>query len=193
MSIKGSKKITNFFILRGGFPFVVRLISSEVNEMLSCLRYRNHLGAYLDGELSPRRAKNVSAHLGRCKACRVALEDLRRLAPVMHALEVPPVPTGLADHVMAHARTRAVRSREGSVVWSPLEWWRMVSTPLRLAACATVLLAFFLGVGLGRGVFVSGNNQTTVAEAASIEGFEWFSPTPPASLGSTYLLLASNN
>jgi hypothetical protein len=69
----------------------------------------------------------------------------------------------------------------------------MVSAPLRLTACATVLLAFFLGVALGRGVLVFGNNQTTVAGAASMEGFEWFSQTPPASLGSTYLMLASND
>ena len=161
--------------------------------MLSCLRYRNRLGAYLDGELSPRRSKTVSAHVARCKACRVALEELRRLVPVMHALEAPPVPAGLADHVMACARTRAVRSHEGPVTWSPLEWWRMVSGPLRLAACVTVLLAFFFGLALGRGAFVSGNNQATVAGAASTEGFEWFSQTPPASLGSTYLMLASND
>jgi len=161
--------------------------------MLSCLRYRNRLGAYLDGELSPRRSKTVSAHVARCKACRVALEELRRLAPVMHALEVPPVPAGLADHVMARARTSALRSHMEPVTWSPLEWWRMVSAPLRLAACATVLLAFFLGVALGRGEFVFGNKQTTVAGTASMEGFEWFSQTPPASLGSTYLMLASND
>jgi anti-sigma factor RsiW len=161
--------------------------------MLSCLRYRNRLGAYLDGELSPRLSKAVSAHVARCKACCVALEELRRLAPVIHTLDVPPVPAGLADKVMARARTRAVRSHEGLVAWSPLDWWRMVSAPLRLAACATVLLAFFLGVALGRGAFVSGDNQTTVAGAASMEGFEWFSQTPPASLGSTYLMLASND
>ncbi|MCA1788002.1 MAG: hypothetical protein LC657_18670 [Desulfobacteraceae bacterium] len=95
---------------------------------------------------------------------------------------------------MAHARTKVVRSHGEPVVWTPLAWWRTVSAPLRVAACATVLLAFFLGVGLGRGVFVSGNNQTIMAEAAeSIDGFEWFSPTPPVSLGSTYLLLASND
>ena len=160
--------------------------------MQSCLGYRNRLGAYLDGELSPSRSKAVSAHVARCKACRVALEDLRHLPPVMHALEAPPVPAGLADHVMALARTRAARPQL-PVTWNPLEWWRMVSAPLRLTACATVLLAFFLGVALGRGVFVFGNNQTTVAGAASMEGFEWFSQTPPASLGSTYLMLASND
>ena len=161
--------------------------------MLSCLRYRNRLGAYLDGELSPRRHKAVAAHLARCKTCRVALKDLHRLASVMHGLEVSPVPAELADQVLARARTRAVRSHWEPVTWTPLEWWRMASAPLRAAACTAVLVAFFLGVGLGRGVFVFGDNQTTMAEAKSIEGFEWFSPAPPASLGSPYLLLASND
>jgi hypothetical protein len=78
-------------------------------------------------------------------------------------------------------------------MWSPLEWWRSLSTPLRLAACATVFLAFFLGVALGPDAFVAGNNQATVSGAASMEGFEWFSQMPPASLGSTYLMLTSND
>jgi anti-sigma factor RsiW len=167
-------------------------MSSEVIEMLSCLRYRNRLGAHLDGELSERQSKAFSAHLERCKACRLALEELRRLAPVLHALEVPPGPANLADRVMARARTRPVLSDEGPVMWSPLEWWGMRSAPLRLAACATVLFAFFLGLTLGRGDFLSPDNQASVAGAASVDGFEWFSQTPPASLGSTYLMLASN-
>jgi len=161
--------------------------------MWSCLRYRNRLGAYLDGELNLKQRKAVAAHTTKCTACRAVLDDLRRLAPVMHALEVPPVPEGLADHVMAlAARTRAARPQR-SVTWSPLERWRVMSVPLRLAACTTVLLAFSLGLILGQGAFLSGNNQSTAAIAASMEGFEWFSQTPPASLGSTYLMLASND
>lgn len=69
----------------------------------------------------------------------------------------------------------------------------VLSSPLRLAACATILLAFFLGLVLERGAFFPGNNQAAVAGAASMEGLEWFSQTPPASLGSTYLMLASND
>lgn len=161
--------------------------------MLSCLKYRNRLGAYLDGEVSPRLSKAVAAHVTRCEACRVALEELRGVAPVMHTLDVPPIPAGLADKVMERARTISVRSHERPVAWSPLKWWRMGSAPLRLAACATILLAFCLGVALGRGAFVYEENKTPVPGVASMDGFEWFSQTPPASLGSTYLMLASND
>lgn len=160
--------------------------------MRSCVKYRKYLGAYMDGELKARKRRAVSAHLAKCAACHMALEDLRRLAPVMHALEVPPVPAGLADHVMGLARTRATQFK-GPAVWSPLEWWRMVSVPLRFAASFTVLLAFFLGLSMGREVFLSGNDQVAAAGAVSVEGFEWFSQTPPASLGSAYLMLASND
>lgn len=161
--------------------------------MLSCMRYRNRLGAYLDGELNLRQSNAVSLHVAKCKACRAAVEDLRRLAPVMHVVEVPPVPADLADHVMALALTRVASLQGPPVTRSPWERWRIVPVPMRFAACATVLLAFALGLTMGRGIFLSGNGQVAAAGAASVEGFEWFSQTPPASLASTYMTLASNN
>jgi anti-sigma factor RsiW len=161
--------------------------------MWSCVKNRKRLGAYLDDELKASRREAVSAHLAECAACRAALNNLRHLAPVMHASEVPPVPTALADKVMARARTRAVRSHEEPVAWSPLAWWRMVSAPLRLAACATAILAFFLGLTMVRVGFPTESALVVPTDAVSVEGFEWFSPTPPASLESTYLRLAVND
>ncbi len=162
--------------------------------MWSCAKHQKHLNAYLDGELPERTRRKVERHLAHCSSCRLELDGLSGLAPLLGNDEVPPVPADLSDRVMACARTRAVRAHEGPIVWNPLEWWKMASAPLRVAACTAVLLAFFLGVALGQSVFFFGSNQTTMAEAAeSIEGFEWFSPTPPASLGSTYLMLASND
>jgi len=40
---------------------------------------------------------------------------------------------------------------------------------------------------------MSGSSRTTVAEAENLDGFEWFGPAPPASLGSAYLTLASTS
>jgi len=37
---------------------------------------------------------------------------------------------------------------------------------------------------------LSGYPQNLVAQTENIDSFEWFSPTPPASLGSAYLALA---
>jgi hypothetical protein len=44
---------------------------------------------------------------------------------------------------------------------------------------------------MSRDLCLSGSSRTNVAEVENLDGFEWFSPTPPASLGSAYLTLAS--
>jgi hypothetical protein len=64
---------------------------------------------------------------------------------------------------------------------------------MRLAACAMVLLACLLGMFMSRDLSMSGSSRITLAEAENLDGFEWFSPTPPASLGSAYLTLASTS
>jgi anti-sigma factor RsiW len=165
---------------------------NEVNEMGSCVRIRKRLGAYLDGELNDRETGAVDTHVATCETCRATVEELRRLAPAMHAVKVPPVPPGLADQVMARARARLATPRR-PVTRNSLQWWQSVSTPLRFGACATLLLAFLFGLTIGRGDFLSGNEQTIADGAAGMEGFEWFSQTPPASLGSTYIVIASND
>jgi hypothetical protein len=61
---------------------------------------------------------------------------------------------------------------------------------MRVAACAMVFLACLLGMFMSKELSLSGNRQTPFAEAENLDGLEWFSPTPPASLGSAYLTLA---
>ena len=159
--------------------------------MLSCIRYRNRLNAYLDGELNARKSKSVAAHVTKCKACRAALEEIRGIAPVLQTLSVPPVPAYLADRVIALARVNATRSRE-PFMWIPLKWWQTVSAPVRLAACATVLLAFFLGMTMSREISLAGSRRAAASGEAGMEGLEWFSQAPPESLERTYMILASS-
>jgi hypothetical protein len=59
---------------------------------------------------------------------------------------------------------------------------------MRVTACAMVLLACLLGVFMSKEL--SGNRQVLPAEEVSLDGFEWFDPTPPGSLGYAYLSLA---
>jgi hypothetical protein len=75
--------------------------------------------------------------------------------------------------------------------WVPLRWFVDLTVPMRLGACAMVLLACLLGMFMSRDLSLSGSPRTTVVEAENLDGFEWFSPTPPTSLGSAYLTLAS--
>jgi anti-sigma factor RsiW len=52
------------------------------------------LGAYLDGELTGLRLRQVESHLAECATCQAELEELRRLAAL---LQESPVPEGLAS------------------------------------------------------------------------------------------------
>jgi hypothetical protein len=96
---------------------------------------------------------------------------------------------------MAEAKRRAPLAKEKKSLsplgWQPLRWLIDLSVPMRLAACAMIFLACLLGMFMSKEISLSGNHQTPIAEAENLDGFEWFGPTPPASLGSAYLSLAS--
>jgi len=181
--------------LSGGFSIDVRLTVIEVIEMLSCIRYRNWLGAFLDGELKHRESEAIAVHVAKCAACQKRLEDIRGLEEVLHGtLLVPPLSDGLAARVMREAREK----RRSEVVparpfppigWKSLRWIAELSAPMRIAACVTMLLAFVVGLSLnGRqltGVGMSGE------AGKSLYGLEWFEPTPPGSIGSVYIAMAT--
>jgi hypothetical protein len=112
---------------------------------------------------------------------------------ILDALTVPPLPGDFAVRVMAKARRRAspVASRKPLFLgWWRLQWGFDLSVPMRVAACGVVFLASLVGMLMSKEVSPSGNLRTTVPEAESLDGFEWFSLTPPESLGSAYLALA---
>ena len=55
----------------------------------SVCRYRERLGAFLDGEVSPDERRRIAAHLNECAACRRRLQELRGLAVALKAYRVP--------------------------------------------------------------------------------------------------------
>lgn len=73
----------------------------------------------------------------------------------------------------------------------PLRWFAGLTVPMRLTASAMVLLACSFGLSMSRDLSLSGGLSTSAAaETENLYGFEWFSPTPPASLGAAYINLA---
>jgi anti-sigma factor RsiW len=164
---------------------------------MRCKEILARLDAYLDGELPADQGHVVDDHLTTCQACRRQLERLRQVGDFLDVLDVPPLPQGFAARVMAEARRRDLPLPEKrplfGVDWLPLRWFTELTIPMRLAACAMVLLACLLGTIMSRDISMSGGSRTTIAEAENLDGFEWFSPTPPASLGSAYLALASTS
>lgn len=115
---------------------------------MNCEGARQHLSAYVDGELHELARRQVEHHLGRCAACAAEEALLRRTVAMLHDLADPDleVPPGFRESLrarlaalpppLAAARPAAVpaweRARRG---------WRRAGVPAAAAAAAAVLLA----------------------------------------------------
>jgi anti-sigma factor RsiW len=161
---------------------------------MNCKEILSRLHAYVDGEVQAKLMREMEEHLGVCPLCRSQVEHIRQVDNLLDTMSVPPLPEGFSARVMAEARRRAL-SAPGKrpllgIDWMPLRWFADLTVPMRLAACAMVLLACLLGMFMSRDLSLSGSPRTAVVAAEYLDGFEWFSPTPPTSLGSAYLTLA---
>jgi hypothetical protein len=120
---------------------------------------------------------------------------MRQVHDMLENLSVPPLPQEFAARLITRARREVLFAKEKKPLfplhWRPVQWLLDLSAPMRLAACAVVLLACLLGMSMSREISLSRNPQNLFAQTENLEGIEWFSPTPPASLGSAYFALAS--
>jgi anti-sigma factor RsiW len=161
---------------------------------MNCKKVFSRLHAYADGEVPERLMREMEEHLAACPSCRSQVERIRQVDDILDSMSVPPLPERFSARVMAEARRRALPAPGKKPLfgldWMPLRWFADLTVPMRLAACAMVLLACLLGMFMSRDLSLSGSTQTVVVEAENLDGFEWFSPTPPTSLGSAYLTLA---
>jgi anti-sigma factor RsiW len=162
--------------------------------MFLCSRVRNQLGAYLDGELSPKSRTLVERHLVRCRTCRTGLESLRRLERALQIAEVPPAPAGLASQIMAKARERQSSEKERNVIrlGSRPAAWRLWA--FRVAAAAVVAFGLAAGSYMGQSV----SQTVTVRMAAQADplaayNLDYLGDAPEGSLADSYLALASSD
>ena len=158
---------------------------------MNCKKALLYLNSYLDGELSNRQKDQGESHLRGCEACRKQFDTLRRVVGMLDAISVPPVPDGLATRVMAKAqRRRSFPGRKGNAIWPlqwrPVRWFMAISTPMRLATCALILLACILGISMSQEVFVSKRGSADI----ELSGLKWFDPVPPESVGFAYLTVS---
>ena len=162
---------------------------------MNCKKVLSRLHAYIDGEVQARLMREMEEHLGICPSCRSQVERIHQVDDMLDSMTVPPLPQRFSARVMAEARRRALPEPGKrpflGLDWMPLRWFADLTVPMRLAACAMVLLACLLGMFMSRDLSLSVSPRTAVVEAENLDGFEWFSPTPPTSLGSAYLTLAS--
>ncbi len=129
---------------------------------MECQAVQAQLSAWLDHELDEAAGAVLSAHLKRCEACRREWRQLTALDAALSNLAAP-VPSGLAEKVMA--KVRRPRRRPG---------WQSAA----LAAC--LVLGIALGGTMARSFYGAAAPNETGAEVASLEVFRDF---PQGSLG----------
>ncbi len=161
---------------------------------MNCQKVISRLHANVDGELPEALRREMDEHLGSCPACRSEVERIKEMGDILDSLTVPGLPGGFAARVLAEARKKtppAKKKKSFSLPgWHSLRWFCDLSVAMRLAVCAMLLVTCLLGAYMSRQISLAGNRRASVAKTESLEGFEWFSSTPPASLGSAYLALA---
>ena len=162
--------------------------------MFSCSRVQRQLGAYLDGELSPKNRMVVERHLVRCRPCRTALESLHRLERALQIAEVPSAPPSLAGQIMAKARERQSTELEQNVV----RLGHRLATPrpwaFKVAAAAVLVFGLAAGSYMGRSVSQTVTAQTAVqADPLAVYNLDYLADAPAGSLADSYLALASND
>ncbi len=163
---------------------------------MKCKKILSCLNAYMDGEVPERMCRIVESHLAACESCRGRLEKIRKIDELFQGnLPVPPVPGRLALQIMDEARRRqAVRILKGRLAplaWTPFRWIAELSVPMKLATCATVLLALVAGLSLnGRDIT---RRNMLVEQGKDLYGLEWFAPVQPGSIGSVYIAMTDEN
>ncbi len=165
--------------------------------MLSCIRYRNRLGAYLDGELNLRQNEAVAAHVVKCKACRTALEELRCLRTTLLAVNIPAQPAELTARILAEARARCQPGKVRSPIHRPrhqpsLPW----AWAFQAATVAAILIGLTTGAFLGWDVrqdahdfFTDSIKSKTMRPEHDLYALESFSGTPNGSIEAATLAL----
>ena len=105
---------------------------------MSCQELQESREAYLDGELYLTRSLEIEQHLGDCRACSRAYDELRSLQVAMRSDAFRfPLPPGLEKRVRS-----AVRSESGTK--SPLLRWRWLIPSVSFAIVAIIVVGVFL-------------------------------------------------
>ena len=109
--------------------------------MLTCLRTRRRIGAYLDGALDSGAARSIAVHLSRCAACQGESENLRRVRVLLQRTlslgRAEPDWSGFWPGIVRSVED--ARLRKTPPVAAPRGWWRPRWT--LGGALAAVLLA----------------------------------------------------
>lgn len=100
-------------------------------------QWTNRLSEYVDGELTPAERTALEAHLATCAACRVTLDELRRVVARARALDDRPPRTDLWPGIAEHIGVVSIAARRARR--------RLSFTVPQLVAASIVLVLFSAG------------------------------------------------
>jgi len=112
---------------------------------MKCKDICNRLDAWVDGELSLDEAREVTAHLDRCSACRKEAMALTALARALDNLQPVPAPQGFSRQVRLAVRALADPP-------SLVQWWHHLTLIWRGAVCGAALAGLVFGAVMGTSV-----------------------------------------
>lgn len=161
---------------------------------MTCDRVRTRLSAYVDQELSAGLTKEVELHLPSCESCRHELARLQKLAFVLAANPLPPVPVDLAERILRQSQMpRTVHRR---IHIPRMVWWNTM--PGYMRAAAVVVLMVGLTAGTFMGLSVSPRDNSPLAAIAVQDSaltsslhLDIFSDSPSGSPAEAYLAMAT--
>lgn len=113
--------------------------------MNSCEQIQDSLGAWLDGELSPRDAEAVRLHVGACKACGEERKNLEKLNAALKAVLVPAAADVAFEPFWRAVRNRIEERRPWTAEWAQRagSWFTMPSLVWAVPAIIVLLLGVF--------------------------------------------------
>ena len=155
---------------------------------MKCKELKKILSTYMDGELEPERAKEVTTHLKQCKACFTQLAAFEKIWDLLDALPEVTIQPFFANKVIQRIESRSQLSRARHYVG---DFFNRAVIPVAVAA------GIFIGLFLGNLV---NEKQHLRAAMANVDptiqpitaASEDFTAFPPGSLADTYLVVVSS-
>jgi anti-sigma factor RsiW len=149
---------------------------------MRCFFVKRRLSPHLDGELRPRTAAKVAAHLAACPPCAAEYERLSEVGRRFAGAPRFSAPAGFTAAVMAKAQP------------GQMEVFLPARLLVRLAAAAAVVLAICAGAVSGdilTGSLARHRESPGAAVVASLS-LDAFEANPPGSLGNGYLAVSGD-
>jgi anti-sigma factor RsiW len=125
---------------------------------MSCDRIESRILGYVDGRLKASEQREVEAHLEKCAACRLRVNEFRAVAGLLD--ELPQIEPSGAFDARVRARVAAEPARKG--------WWAWLAPSPRVAFAASMLFVATVWIGSQRVPLVEG--PTSGADSGGVAG-----------------------